>query len=144
MTSDPRRWFRLMLIAFATNGIGPFGLKVLDELHWSEYELQYLVFWYCGGLTLAVATFKFRQLPLLRWELLLGAAMGFCSLAGQYFSGRALAEGVPGHIVFPIATGGTLFLVALAGIVVFREHVGPYGRAGLVIGVLALVVLSFG
>jgi multidrug transporter EmrE-like cation transporter len=131
-----------MLVAFATNGIGPFGLKVLAELHWSQYEFQYLICWYVGGLALAIATFKLQHLPFLRWELLLGAAMGLCSLGGQYFSGRALARGVPGHIVFPVATGGTLFLVALAGMFVFKEHVGPYGRAGLLLGIMALIVLS--
>jgi drug/metabolite transporter (DMT)-like permease len=144
MTSRPRRWFRLMLIAFATNGIGPFGLKVLAECHWSQYEFQYLIFWYVGGLTLAVTTFNFRHWPFRQWELLLGAGMGLCSLGGQYFTGRALAEGAPGNIVFPVATGGTLFLVALAGIFVFKERVGPYGRAGLILGILALVVLSVG
>ena len=27
--AEPGKWFQLMLIAFLTNGIGPFGLKVL-------------------------------------------------------------------------------------------------------------------
>jgi multidrug transporter EmrE-like cation transporter len=70
--------------------------------------------------------------------------MGLCSLGGQYFSGRALVNGIPGHILFPVATGGTLFAVALAGIFVFKEDVGPYGHAGLILGILALVVLSVG
>jgi multidrug transporter EmrE-like cation transporter len=143
MNAQPHHWFRLMLIAFVANGIGPFGLKVLAELHLGRYQYQYLIFWYGGGLALAITTFRFGH-PFLRWELLIGASMGLCSLAGQYLVGRALAEGVPGHVVFPVTTGGTLFLVALSGILVFKEDVGPYGRAGLVLGILALVVLSFG
>jgi drug/metabolite transporter (DMT)-like permease len=144
MISQPQRWFRLMLVAFVANGISPFGLKVLAELGLSQYEFQYLIFWYAGGLILAVLTMGAGHFPFQRWEILLGAGMGLCSLGGQYFMGQALANGVPGHIVFPIATGGTLFLVALAGILVFKERVGPYGRAGMVLGILALVILSVG
>lgn len=144
MSPQPHHWFHLMLIAFVANGISPFGLKVLAELHLSAYQYQYLMCWYIGGLALAITTLRNRHLPFLRWELIIGAGMGLCSLAGQYFTGLALAAGVPGHIVFPVTTGGTLFLVALCGILVFKEQVGPYGRVGLVLGILALVVLSLG
>lgn len=141
MTNRRDPWFRLMLIAFLTNGIGPFGLKVLTELHLGQYELAYLISWYGGGTLLAIATYR-RAPRFARWEMILGPAMGCCSLAGQYFTGRALAAGLPGHIAFPITTGGTLFIVAIAGIVVFRERVGIYGRVGLLLGIAALVILS--
>jgi drug/metabolite transporter (DMT)-like permease len=56
----------------------------------------------------------------------------------------ALENGVPGYIVFPVTTGGNLFLVAAAGVFLFRERIGRYGVAGIVAGVLALVLLSLG
>ncbi len=143
MKTEPGKWFQLMLIAFMTNGIGPFGLKVLTESHLDRYELPYLISWYSGGLVLAVAAYR-QRLRFAKWEVILGAGMGLCSLGGQHFTGRALASGVPGHIAFPITTGGTLFLVALIGIIIFHEKVGSYGRVGLVLGILALIVLSFG
>jgi drug/metabolite transporter (DMT)-like permease len=142
MTSDTSRWLRLMLIAFVTNGLGPFGLKVLAANHFGEYEPEYLIFWYVGGLVFAAAAFAFGKRYLSRAELLFGSAMGFCSLGGQFFTGEALTAGVPGYVAFPITTGGSLFLVALAGILLFKERVGPYGLAGLAVGILALVILS--
>jgi multidrug transporter EmrE-like cation transporter len=68
--------------------------------------------------------------------------MGLCSIAGQFFVGLALSRAVAGHVAFSISTGGTLFVVALAGILLFKESVGPYGLAGLVLGILSIVVLS--
>lgn len=133
-----------MLVAFITNGIGPFGLKILTEKRLDQYESQYLIFWYLGGLLLALFAFGLRWFRISRWEILFGTAMGFGSLGGQFFTGKALAVGIPGHIAFPITTGGSLFLVALAGILVFKERVGPYGLAGLIIGILSLIVLSLG
>ena len=47
-------------------------------------------------------------------------------------------------MVFPITTGGSLFLVASAGLLLFKEKVGPYGIAGMVLGIAALVGLSLG
>ena len=138
MTRDSNVWLRLMLIAFVANGIGPFGLKILSERGLaSQYQAQYLLYWYLGA-------FMFAMAALWRREVGLGALMGGCSLLGQSFTGLALSHGMPGHVVFPITTGGSLFLVAAAGLLLFKEKVGAYGMAGMVLGIAALVGLSLG
>ena len=139
---DSGVWIRLMLLAFVTNGLGPFGLKVLDEKGYASYQPQYLVFWYLGGAVFGVLAFLPGVKETRAREIVLGALMGLCSLSGQTFTGLSLAHGLPGHVVFPITTGGSLFLVAGAGIFVFKEKVGGYGAAGIVLGVLALIMLS--
>jgi drug/metabolite transporter (DMT)-like permease len=160
MKADSKIWIRLMLLAFLANGLGPFGLKVLDEAGLSDWFQQYLLYWYSGGLIFAAAAFlgskaarEFPETPaspktpparrlFLPAEILLGAGMGLASLSGQAFTGLALASKAPGHIVFPLTTGGSLFLVAAAGVLLFRERVGKYGVAGIAVGILALVILS--
>ncbi len=54
----------------------------------------------------------------------------------------ALAGGISGFVVFPVATGGGMLLVAAIGRLVYREQVGSYGIAGIVVGIWALVLLS--
>lgn len=137
------KWFQLMLLACLCNGIGAFGLKVLAERGFTErYETQYLFFWYLGWLIFSGVVLIRRPLKPYRREVLIGAGMGLCSISGQFFVGLALSHEVAGHVVFSVSTGGTLFVVALAGVLVFRERVGPYGLAGLVIGILSIVILS--
>lgn len=131
-----------MLIAFVANGLGPFGLKVLTEKGLAGFQSQYLVYWYVGGAIFGVLAFLPGLRALRRREVALGAAMGLCSLGGQTFTGMALASGIPGHVAFPTTTGGSLFMVAAAGIFVFKERIGPYGIAGIILGVLALIMLS--
>jgi len=132
-----------MLLAFITNGLGAFGLKVLAERNLTDrYEFQYLLVWYLGWLLFGVVAFVSRPFKPHTREILIAAAMGFCSVAGQFFTGLALARDVAGHVAFSISTGGTLFIVALAGILLFREKIGPYGMAGLVLGILSIIVLS--
>jgi drug/metabolite transporter (DMT)-like permease len=131
-----------MLLACLTNGLGAFGLKVLAERELTQrYEMQYLLLWYLGWLLFGFLLFVRRPFKVAPRELLISAGMGACSLAGQFFTGLALSR-VKGHVAFSISTGGTLFIVALAGIFFFKERVGPYGIAGLVIGILSIVVLS--
>lgn len=143
--NDAGIWLRLMLIAFVANGLGPFGLKVLSERGLAgAYQPQYLLYWYCGGFAFALlALLRSGARPYVR-EVLLGGLMGACSLSGQWFTGMALSHGLPGHVTFPLTTGGSLFLVAAAGLFLFNERVGPYGIAGIALGITALVALSLG
>ena len=142
---DSGVWLRLMLISFVANGIGPFGLKILTEMGLAtQYQAQYLLYWYLGGFVFAAIALRRSGLRPNRTEVTLGALMGVCSLLGQSFTGLALSNGMPGHVVFPITTGGSLFLVASAGLLLFKEKVGPYGIAGMVLGIAALVGLSLG
>jgi drug/metabolite transporter (DMT)-like permease len=138
-------WLRLMMIAFFANGIGPFGLKIMAEKGLSEaYHFQYLLWWYGGGLIFCLGAFLLSRRRMYGREVAAAFGIGAGSFGGQLFSLMALEKGVPGYIVFPITTGGNLFLVAAAGVFFFRERVGRYGIAGIFVGVLALVLLSLG
>ena len=138
-------WLRLMLIAFVANGLGPFGLKMMAAKGLSEaYHYQYLLWWYAGGLALGIGALAAMRSGLRAREIAFGCAVGIGSFGGQLFSSLALEEGVPGHIVFPATTGGNLFLVAAAGLLLFREKLGPYGIAGILTGIASLVLLGLG
>lgn len=132
-----------MLIAFLANGLGPFGLEVMAKKGLSErYHYQYLLWWYAGGLAFALTAFLVARTRLYSREIVMAFGIGMGSFGGQIFSLMALEKGVPGYIVFPITTGGNLFLVATAGVFIFRERIGPYGVAGILTGILSLVILS--
>jgi multidrug transporter EmrE-like cation transporter len=139
---DAATWSKLMSIAFVANGLGPFGLKILTAMGLSAQQSKYLFWWYAGGALFATAAFATGWRHVRAKELALGATMGLCSLGGQSFTGLSLAHGMPGHIVFPVTTGGSLFFVAAAGIVFFKERVGPYGLVGICLGICSLVLLS--
>ena len=137
------KWLRLMLFAFVANGLGPFGLKVMAERGLAEqYHFQYLLWWYAGGLTFGLTALLASRSGFLLKDLVMAFGIGAGSFGGQLFSVLALEQKVPGYIVFPITTGGNLFLVAAAGVFLFREKIGRYGVAGILTGVLSIVLLS--
>jgi multidrug transporter EmrE-like cation transporter len=139
---DSRTWLRLMAISFVANGLGPFGLKILNGMGLSAQQSSYLFWWYAGGFLFAGVALAKGWAHLRAKELIVGVGMGLCSLGGQAFTGMALAQGIPGHIAFPVTTGGSLFFVAAAGIVIFKERVGPYGLLGICLGICSLILLS--
>ncbi len=138
-------WLRLMLLAFLANGLGPFGLKIMTEKGLSEkYHYQYLLWWYAGGLAFGLISFMLTRGRFYMRDVVMAFGIGVGSFSGQLFSLLALEQGVPGYIVFPMTTGGNLFVVALAGVFIFREKIGIYGVAGILMGILSLVLLSLG
>jgi drug/metabolite transporter (DMT)-like permease len=136
-------WMRLMTIAFVANGLGPFGLKVMAEKGLLQsYHFQYLLWWYVGSGILSLAAFLTEGSGFAASEVVIALGIAAGSFGGQLFSLLALERGVPGYIVFPITTGGNLFVVAAGGVLLYKERIGRYGIAGIVVGVLSLVLLS--
>jgi multidrug transporter EmrE-like cation transporter len=138
-------WFRWMLVAFFANGLGPFGLRILAERGLSEQcHFQYLILWYLSGFLIAFFPYlRHRQKPSL-WETLVGLGMGFSSVVGQVATALALEHDIPGHVVFPVTTGGSLFVVAAIGMLIFKERVGFAGLCGILAGTASLVLLTMG
>ncbi|MFN7996671.1 MAG: hypothetical protein U0Q18_23870 [Bryobacteraceae bacterium] len=136
-------WFRLMMTAFVLNGLCPFGLRILSGMGLAaRYTPVYLVFWYLGGgLCMLLLFARDRRKPA-RSDILVGAGLGVFSTCGQTSMGLALASGLPGNVVFPVALAGGLFVVILVAITVFKERIGPAGIAGIVLGIASVALLS--
>lgn len=137
-------WFRFMMIAFLLNGVCPFGLRILASLGLADhYTPLYLVFWYlAGGLFILILFSRAWHRPT-GPDMLVGAGLGIFSVCGQTCMGLALAHGVPGSVVFPVALAGGLFVVVLAAVLVFKERIGPAGIAGISLGIISIALLSF-
>lgn len=136
-------YLRCMLLAFLANGTGAFGLRILAGAGLGTIdERQYLSWWYACGAIVALVVYLTTAGRLEPREIVIGLGMALCSLGGQVGMAFSLSGGISGFIVFPVATGGGLLLVAATGRLIYREKVGSFGVAGLLIGFLALVLLS--
>ncbi len=136
-------YIRFMTIAFLTNGLGAFGLRVLagDGLG-NITEIQYLTLWYAIGFVTALVAYMLRSGRPNMKEVVIGSGMAVCSLCGQLGMALSLSTGIPGFIVFPVATGGGLLFVVAAGRLVYHEPMGVLGTMGVLIGVVALIILG--
>jgi multidrug transporter EmrE-like cation transporter len=142
-------WFRWMMTAFFFNGICTFGIRILAGRGLaSRYTSTYLFLWYSAGAVLLASIHVSNRLYLRRSlapkpvDIAVGIALGTASVTGQTFLGMALGGGLPGSVVYPITLAGGLFIVVGAGFLLFRERVGPYGIAGIALGLVSIVLLS--
>lgn len=131
-----------MLLAFLLNGLAPFGLRILRGMGREGETTVYLFYWYLAGLTLSGGWLLWSRQKVSRQAAFIGGAMGLASIGGHASMGAALATGVPGNVVFPVAVGANLFIVAAGGYLWFRERLGIYGKAGVAVGLLTAVMMS--
>lgn len=137
-------WIRLILVAFITNGLGAFGLRILSGMGLAgRYDFQYLVGLYGGGAIVAsLAYFPYHKHPFAR-ELLITSGMAACSILGQLGMLVALQRGLPGFVVFPVCVGGGMLLVLAVAVLLFRERLSLAGYLGICIGFISLLLLAF-
>jgi multidrug transporter EmrE-like cation transporter len=70
--------------------------------------------------------------------------MAIASVTGNLAMVTAMSHKVPGSIAYPVGNGGSLFLVVLAGVLLFKERVSAFGLAGIGVGIAAVLVLMMG
>jgi drug/metabolite transporter (DMT)-like permease len=137
------KWYLLMLVILLTNGMSSYGLKVIAGWGLPESaKFPYLTVWYAAGLLIiGVPTllqgvrFKLREVG---WSSVLAAL----SMGGQLAMAVALKLNIPGHVVFPIAIGGSVFIVVLGGRLLFGERLNSFTAGGVFVGLAAVVLLS--
>jgi multidrug transporter EmrE-like cation transporter len=136
-------WFLLMLLMLLTNGMSAFGLKVITAWGLPETsKFPYLTIWYAAGFAgVALPALVRRQMVSFR-ELRWGAAMALLSIGGQVATAVALDRGMPGNVVFPVTMGGAILIVGLAGRLFFGERMNRMTKVGMVLGFLAVMLLS--
>ena len=138
-------WFVLMLVVLLTNGMSAFGLKVIAG--WglpASAKFPYLTIWFAAGLACIAAPLLISGVRVALKDWGWGALMAALSIGGQVSMAMALDRNVPGHIVFPVAVGGSVLVVALAGRLFFGERMNRVSAAGVALGFLAVVLLSVG
>ena len=136
-------WLRWMALAFVFNGVCTFGIRILAGRGLADrYTSTYLLIWYGAGAVFLGALYLFQRKKTRRSDLLIGGGLGVCSVSGQTSVGLALARGLPGSIVYPVALAGGLFLVIAAGVLIFKEKIGAYGVAGIILGLVSIILLS--
>ena len=138
------KWLPLILLAFVANGLAATSQKVLVEVDGRAYESYawqfYIALYAAGFVVCAAANLTQAGRPNLR-EFVTGLVMAIASVAGNVSIVMALSKNVPSTVAYPVANGGSLFLVILAGLLLFKEHVNPVGIAGIAVGIAAVLVL---
>ena len=136
-------WFLLMLVMLFANGMSAFGLKVISAWGLPETaKFPYLTMWYGAGFACIALPMLLKRSGVGWKELGWGAVMAVLSIGGQVGMAVALSSKVPGNVVFPVTSGGAILIVGVAGRLFFGERMNWLTTVGIVLGFLAVILLS--
>ena len=137
------KWYLLMLVIFLTNGMSSYGLKVIAGWGLPETDkFPYLTVWYAAGLATVGVPMLFQHVRITVREVGWSSIMAALSLGGQIAMAVALKLNIPGHVVFPISIGGSVFIVILGGRFLFGERLNKLMTSGVSFGLAAIILLG--
>ncbi|MDO8587604.1 MAG: hypothetical protein Q7T82_11250 [Armatimonadota bacterium] len=134
-------YMALAVIFFLANGLTNTGLKVANGLRGPAAVPMTLLWMYLVASLFVAPGAIGRKRPVRFRNLWVGALGGVGTAVGSAAIATIVGR-IPGYVVFPVAGGGTLLLVALAARVFFREKMSAYGVAGIAVGAAAIVLLN--
>ncbi len=137
--ADKSKWFPLMMITFLGQGLASSSQKVLVEANVANYVWQFLMIFYWVGFLVILALSVMREPWPNRREFSTAFVMAVCSVVGNFAMTTALKT-VKGSIAYP-ASNGSLLMVVIGGVLLFRERIHPVGLAGIACGICAILIL---
>jgi multidrug transporter EmrE-like cation transporter len=131
----------LVPIFFITNGLVLITQKAVGEMKSTAAVPMAVLFMQIAAVIPAMIAVLLDKKKLDKTSLWVGMLGGIGGTVGTVFVCKA-AHVLPGYIVFPISGGGNLLFVAFLARVLFKEKIGPYGLAGIAVGMAAIALLS--
>lgn len=136
-----RTWGLWLLAAFLMQGGWEISLRATRSMASDDDRAFFIVmvFVIAGMFSLPIlAGFRPR---IGRVELKYGAYAAVCSAVGSGARPWVLRE-LPGIIVFPVTTVVVTLLVIGAGVYFWRERIGPWGIAGIILAIVGIALLT--
>lgn len=122
-------------------GMGDSMSKIFGESGVAKLEAQFLFFTFLTALVFCTMLMLVKGQKPGRWELLFGVLIAI----PNYFSSKFLLgalEAIPAVIVYPVYSVGSILVVTMTGVLLFRERLSKQQWAGIAAILVALVLLN--
>jgi len=141
-TAAPRSSIALILAAlFVVQGMVMVAPKLVEELGLGTYRYGYLFSLFGWASIASGAHWAQNREPVSTGGLGLGLILGAANVAATFLLLAAL-KALPGILVYPVTSVGTMLAGAVAGMVVWSERPGRRALAGMALAVPAVLLLN--
>ena len=130
-----------LLLMLCLSGLSDGTSKIYEVFGNPNIENLFLCFTFCSALLFCLWFMHHKGEQLGKKELLYGSLLGIPNFFSSLFLLKALGS-VPGVIAFPTYSVATILVVALAGLLVFREKLEKKQIAGSILICIALILLN--
>lgn len=131
----------VLLLMLCVSGMGDVMSKVYEVYGNAAIEHIFLLFTFISALLLCLGLMVYKKERMGIRELAYGVLLGVPNFLSSLFVLKALGH-LPGVIVFPSYSVATILVVALAGLLIFREKLTKKQVIGAILICIALVLLN--
>ena len=131
----------LLVLLFLAMGTAEFSNKLFQAYGTQELSPLFLSVLFASAFVASLALLFLTKKGFGLKELLLGLAVGIPNLFSSYFLIRAL-DSIKAAVAFPFFSVGSMSLIALGGVLIFRERLSRFDYAGLILAACALLLLA--
>ena len=131
----------VLLLMLCMSGMGDVMSKVYEVYGDPGFQNLFLMFTFLAALILCLGLMVYKKERLGMQELMFGLLLGVPNFLCSLFILKALGT-IPGVIVFPTYSVATILVVALAGLLVFREKLSKKQLIGAALICVALALLN--
>lgn len=129
--------FFLLFLSGTTDSMA----KIYEEVGNSELSAQFLLYTFAAALILCFGLMLIQKQRIGKMELLWGILIGVPNFFSAKFMLRSLQD-LPAVIVYPTYSVGTIVVITLAGVLLFKEKLGKRQKIAMAGIVVALALLN--
>lgn len=130
-----------LIVLLLSGGMADGMSKVYEQLGSPALENQFLFYTFVVALVLCVILMLAKGQRMGKWECLYGAALGVPNFFSAKFLLQSLSS-VPAVVAYPTFSVGTIVLVSLCGVILFREKLSRQQLIGMAVITAALILLN--
>ncbi len=139
---DLKRAFRpALLLLFVFGGTAEFSNKVFQRYGLLEDRSLFLLTTFLVAFCCSVIALAVKQRRVARRDVVTGIAVGIPNLFSSFFLILALS-GMPAAVVFPIYSAGTIVVINISGILIFKETLSRKDWSAIALTIVALVLIN--
>jgi len=130
-----------LIVLLLAGGLADAMAKIYEQFGDAALSEQYLLFTFATALVICVAMCVMKKQRLAPADVLFGAAVGIPNYLSSKFLLLSL-NSVPAVAAYPTFSVGTIVLVTLTGVILFREKMEKRKLAALGVILIALALLN--
>lgn len=130
-----------LLLLLVITGCSNAMSKIFEEVGYDAFSNHYLFYIFTTAFIMCVGVCLVRKQGLTLTDLLWGVCIGIPNYYSARFMLQSLAH-IPATVVYPSYSVGSIVLVAIAGVVLFKEKIGKRKLIALGMILVALALLN--
>ena len=130
-----------LILLFLFGGTAEFSNKLFQKYAISDYKSVFLFVTFTVALVFSLATTWRKRLPIRRRDIITGVAVGVPNLFSSFFLILAL-NSIPAAVAFPAYGAGSILIISIVGVTVFREHLTNREWVAVSLTAIALILMN--